>query len=319
MTYLQRLTTRLTEGLSRVPESFRRRQAEYLRNEQNEDGGFSGREGGSDLYYTGFALRGLSVLDELTEATAEKAGHYLQTKLHESASVVEFYSLLYSCLLVQLGGGGDVLVESSADWPDRVAAVLESFRAPDGGYGKSQGAASGSTYHTFLVGMTYELLGRPFPTTDKVIEFVESRQREDGGFVELKPMRRSGTNPTAAAIGTMQLIHGDAFDPDEHSEVADFLSELQSMEGGICANTRIPVADLLSTFTAGWTLEQLGQLDTINTDAALRYAKSLEHPEGGFKGGVWDGNIVDDELTPDQVRDVEYTFYGLGVLALLEA
>ncbi|MGF1577994.1 MAG: prenyltransferase/squalene oxidase repeat-containing protein [Gemmataceae bacterium] len=317
MTYLQKLTTRLTNGLSKIPDPIRKRHAEYLRTQQNEDGGFSGREGGSDLYYTGFALRGLSVLDELSEATAELAGTYLQTQLNESASVVEFYSLLYSCLLVQLGGGGDVLGESPADWPDRVAEVLESFRTSDGGYGKSQEAPSGSTYHTFLVGMTYELLGRPFPNPGAVTEFVFSRRREDGGFVELKPMRRSGTNPTAAAIGTFQLIQGDDFAPEEFTDVGEFLSQLQSMEGGICANTRIPVADLLSTFTASWTLEQFGQLHTINTDAALRYAKSLQHPEGGFKGGIWDGNIVDDQLTPDQVRDVEYTFYGLGVMALL--
>ena len=58
-TYLERLTLRLVDGLARLPAEFRARHAAYLSAAQNADGGFSGREGGSDLYYTSFALRGL--------------------------------------------------------------------------------------------------------------------------------------------------------------------------------------------------------------------------------------------------------------------
>ena len=60
--YLPRLTARLAEGLARLEPPRRDRHARYLRAAQNPDGGFSGREGDSDLYYTGFALRGLAVL-----------------------------------------------------------------------------------------------------------------------------------------------------------------------------------------------------------------------------------------------------------------
>ena len=42
-----------------LPEAARARHAGYLKSAQNSDGGFSGREGDSDLYYTAFALRGL--------------------------------------------------------------------------------------------------------------------------------------------------------------------------------------------------------------------------------------------------------------------
>ena len=55
--YLPRLTARLGNALARLPDEFRDRHAEFLRRCQNPDGGFPGREGGSDLYYTGFALR----------------------------------------------------------------------------------------------------------------------------------------------------------------------------------------------------------------------------------------------------------------------
>src|SRR5215472_15306231 len=99
--YLPRLTERLTEGLRRLPAEFRARHAAYLVARQNADGGFSGREGGSDLYYTGFALRGLAVLDALTPEVCNRAAAFLRASLARQASVVDFVSLLYACLLVQ--------------------------------------------------------------------------------------------------------------------------------------------------------------------------------------------------------------------------
>ena len=48
----------------------------------------------------------------------------------------------------------------------------------------------------------------------------------------------------------------------------DFLTEMRSEEGGLRANGRIPIADLLSTFTGGWTLYQLGALDRLVDEGA---------------------------------------------------
>lgn len=303
--YLQKLTTRLSEGMARLPRDLRARHAGFIRSFQTGDGGFTGREGGSDLYYTGFALRGLAILDELKPELLDRSAGFLRLCLTQSTSIVDFYSLLYSCLLIQSSGGPDVLADSPADWPDRVARALETFHTTDGGYAKAAGSKSGSTYHTFLVGMCYELLGRTFPASAEVIGFVESRRREDGGYVEIAPMKRSGTNPTAAAVGIMQLVKSDGFNPNEMSHVAEFLAQMPSMEGGLCANSRIPVADLLSTFTGVWTLEQLGALNRIDMAGAGAYVRSLEQPQGGFRGGIW-----------DECSDIEYTFYGLGMLAL---
>src|SRR5947209_6877302 len=206
--YLTDLQARLADGLARQPAAFRERHATFLRERQNPDGGFSGREGESDLYYTGFALRGLAVLDALTPEICDRAAAYLRGSLASRASVVDLFSLLYACLLVQASGGPDVLAGSASDWPDRVAATLETFRTPDGGYNKSPGATAASTYHTFLVGLCYELLARPVPRPEELVQFVLARRREDGGFVEVAPMRRSGTNPTAAGVGILQLVRG---------------------------------------------------------------------------------------------------------------
>ena len=45
----------------------------------------------------------------------------------------------------------------------------------------------------------------------------------------------------------------------------------------------------------------------LNAAKVLNYADEVEHPPGGFHGGLW-----------DEGYDVEYTFYGLGVLGLFE-
>src|SRR5205823_3344709 len=91
--YLQRLTTRLADGLARAPAAFRERHTAYLRAAQNADGGWSGREGGSDLYYTAFGLRGLAMLDSLAPAVTERAAAFLRHSLTQQASVVDFFSL----------------------------------------------------------------------------------------------------------------------------------------------------------------------------------------------------------------------------------
>jgi geranylgeranyl transferase type-2 subunit beta len=303
--YLHRLTVRLADGIDRLSEAFRRKQRKWMRLRQNVDGGFSGREGASDLYYTGFALRGLAVAQGLNPELCTRAAGFLRAKMAEPASVIDLFSLLVSCFLVTLGGGPDLLADAPADWPDRVADALESFRTADGGYAKAQGSASGSTYHTFLVLLARELLDRPAPRSEELVRFVRSRRRDDGGFVEIAPMRRSGTNPTAAAVGILQIT--GSLDDEDKVAVSDFLVRLPApFEGGLRANDRIPAADLLSTFTGSWTLAQLGALERIDTDAIRRYAESCATPEGGFRGGLWDEGV-----------DVEYTFYGIGTLGLL--
>jgi geranylgeranyl transferase type-2 subunit beta len=304
-TYLIELHARLAEGLARQNSAFRDRHVRFLRDRQNPDGGFSGREGDSDLYYTGFGLRGLAVLDALTPEICGRAATYLRGCLANRASVVDLFSLLYACALVQLGGGPDVLKDSVPDWPQRVAATLETFRTPDGGYNKSPGATAASTYHTFLVALCYELLGEPVPRGDELVDFVTARRRDDGGFVEVAPMRRSGTNPTAAGMGILQLNRGRNLPAEDVAPTIEFLARMPGMDGGLRANDRVPLSDLLSTFTGCWTLAQLGALDRVDLRQVAQFAQSVELEGGGFRGGLW-----------DDATDVEYTFYGLGVLAL---
>lgn len=301
--YLQRLTGRLIDGVDRLPAEFRRRHGAWVAARQNPDGGFSGREGGSDLYYTGFALRTLAVLQHLESDTCHRAATFLRTRIGQTTGVVDQFSFLVGALLVRVGGGPDVLGDSPETTPECVAAALETFRHPDGGYAKSPGGTTGSTYTTFLVALALELVGRIIPDPPRVVTFLRTRYR-DGGFVEISQMKRAGANPTAAAIGTLQLLA--ALDDPTRAAGSAFLARLASDDGGLRANDRIPAADLLSTFTGSWTLADLGELDRLDRGRLRTYAESLQGPDGGFRGGHWDTGY-----------DVEYTFYGIGVLGLL--
>lgn len=303
-TYLEQLTLRLAAGITELPEKVRQPHARYLLAAQRDDGGFAGREGGSDLYYTGFALRSLAMLGELYGPPAERAAAFLKSRLSGQESIVDFLSLVYGAMLIQSAAGIDVFASAEPGWQDAVAGALEKLRRPDGGYAKGAEGTASSTYHTFLVLLCLQLIDREPPEPAAIRGFLLSHRCEDGGFREIRASKRAGTNPTAAAIGALRIIGG--LNDDTRLDAIDFLAEMQTDEGGLRANTRIPIADLLSTFTGLLTLQDLGGVSEIDLTAAQRFAASLALEEGGFRGAEW-----------DPAHDVEYTFYGLGTLGLL--
>jgi len=304
MSYLGNLTLRLAVGAMRLEEPLRRRHAAYLADRQNPDGGFSGRQGPSDLYYTGFALRGLALLGLLDDAVARPAAAFLQERPAAPASSIDFLSLVYSTVLLEVTCGIDVFAAGGKDRRQTVIDTVAPLRREDGGYAKTARSGPSSTYHTFLVAACQQLVGAPLDRPERMAALVRSRQRSDGGFVELDQMTQSGANPTAAAVGLLRLL--EALDDSASRSATRFLAGMQNAEGGLRANTRVPVADLLSTFTGLVALADLDALSQVDAAATRRYVASLERPEGGFRGAAWDDDA-----------DVEYTFYGLATIALL--
>lgn len=303
--YLFQLADKVSRGLKEVEPERIEAHRTFLLTQQMPDGGFRGREGDSDLYYTGFAVRALAVTGGLEETDRDQVSGYLAMHQPLDLGVIDLLSWLYSALVVQAAGGADLLADAPSDFADRVSTRLEATRVTDGGYAKSTEGSAGSTYHSFMVALTYELIGQPIPRPNRLIQFLYDRQRDDGGFVEIAPMRRSGTNPTAAAVALLNSLGG--MDDDISDDVQGFLTDVVSSEGGFQANTRIPFADGLSTFTGLLTGQDLGRRDIIKPPQVLKWLESeIELPAGGFRGASW-----------DQQADAEYTFYGLGVLGLL--
>src|SRR4029079_8499944 len=303
-TYLEELTLRLAAGIAELTEEMRARHSRYLLSEQLDDCGFAGREGGSDLYYTGFALRSLAMLGELYGPPAERAAAFLRSRLSRPESIVDFLSLIYGASLIDSAAGIDVFVSADPQGREAVAAALENLRREDGGYAKGAEGTASSTYHTFLVLLCQQLIGRPTPDPNGIVTFLQSQRSEEGGFREIRASKRAGTNPTAAAIGALKIL--DALDESTRLDTMDFLAEMQTDEGGLRANTRIPIADLLSTFTGLQTLQELGGEQEIDLGEVRKFVNSLSLEDGGFHGAIW-----------DQAHDVEYSFYGLGCMGLL--
>ena len=310
--YLQELTVRLAEGMGQIAEDLRQLHTDYLLAAQQSDGGFAGRMGGSDLYYTAFALRGLSILGELYGTVAEKSAAYLREQLLSHQTIVDFFSLFYAANLLKVSAGIDIFSTADPNWPDQVATFLETLRRPDGGYSKAPEGHAGSTYHTFLVVLVLQLLDRPLPEPESVVRFLQSHLEDDGGWREIRVSKRAGTNPTAAAAATLKIIaqNFDGLGELDHQTkeiTIDFLCEMQTDEGGLRSNTRIPIADMLSSFTGGLTLSDLKSFEELDVDLFRKFVYSLQLSDGGFRAAAW-----------DEAHDVEYTFYGLGCLALLE-
>ncbi|HUP80343.1 MAG TPA: prenyltransferase/squalene oxidase repeat-containing protein [Pirellula sp.] len=302
--YLQRLTVQLTAGAAMLPDSVLDPHARFILSQQRRDGGWSGREGESDLYYSGFALRSLAILGLLTGEVANAAGRFLLSRTEKQESVIDLLSLVYGAALIEASTEKNPLDGVAVNWQGRVTDLLTSLRQRDGGFARTAQASLGSTYQTFLVAICLELMGHPLPMDDPSVAFLLSQRRDDGGFLEVRVAKRSGTNPTAAAIGALRTLN--ALPASIAKDAADFLVELQSDEGGFQANTRMPLPDLLSTFTSCVTLWETDSLERVDTTRAWRYGQSMARSGGGFAGF---------ELDPSE--DVEYTFYGLGLLSLL--
>jgi geranylgeranyl transferase type-2 subunit beta len=300
------MTLRLAAGAMRLPGALRRTHGDFLVAAQNADGGFSGREGPSDLYYTGFALRGLALLGRLDEDIASQAVGFLRQQVEKSLPTVDFLSLVLSAVLLEAVTGIDVYAQAGRDRTQTLLETTSRFRRSDGGYAKTERSGASSTYHTFLVTACLELAGAQVADPERTAALMRSRQRPDGGFVELDGLEHSGTNPTAAAIGLLRLLN--ALDEPTRSQSSRFLAAMQNGEGGLRANTRIAIADLLSTFAGLTAMADLEGLATIDAAAARRYVEYLQVPDGGFRGAAWDDRA-----------DLEYTFYGLGTLALLQS
>ena len=304
--FLLRLTKRLASELRRLDPERAARHVDFILRFRQSDGGFAGREGGSDLYYTSFAVRALALLDALDHSRCQDIATYLKSAAaaRREYSLIDLVSWLYSVITVQLIGNLEPLAGDAESFADEVTASLEAFRRPDGGYAKTNEGGVGSVYHTFLVALCYELLGRSLPDLAGVERFVLSRRRDDGGFVEIGQMKRSGANPTAAAAALLKRF--GSLDDQTVRGIETFLTNVRGDEGGFRANTQIPFCDLLSTFTGLLTASELGFAERIDAESCLRFVNKLERGEGGFRGAAWDDGA-----------DPEYTFYGLGALALL--
>ncbi len=294
--FLAALDGALKTGARSLGQALRNHITQYVSVCQSPDGGFCGRQGRSDLYYTDFGLRTLRLVHN-HPVPPTKAMPFVAAGHHQPNDVLECFSVLN---IWRMMGSDEAKYTLNLD---QIMLVLSGQHLPGGGYSRPNDTVV-SAYHTFLAMLCYEILDVDIPDKDGIIRALNGLRRSDGGYCETAGEPCSQTNATAAAVACLTLL--GAINADESAQTAAFLANMQSPGGGLRAIPLIDEADLLSTFTGMVCLSGLDDLERLDLPQTARFISSLLTSDGGFRASASDGEA-----------DIEYTYYGLGSLSLL--
>ena len=268
--------------------------AEFTAGRINRDGGFRGRTGKSDLYYTVFGIESLIALGARIDR--DQVLGYLD-QFADGRSL----DLVHLACLARCRANLRPPEHVEDELNERIAHRLEFHRCADGGYSNSMRAKSGTAYACFLALGAWQDLKLEIPNPTGLIDCILSLQRPDGSFANDATIQTGSTPATAAAITTLHYLNCPPPTPS-----VQWLLARSRATGGFLAAPAAPIPDLLSTATAIHALS-LAQtpLDDIK-QPTLEFIDSLWSTEGAFAG-----NWLDETL------DCEYTYYGLLALGHL--
>jgi len=290
-----RTVSRASDALGESVDTVR----DFLRRQSAQDGGFQGRDGRSDLYYTVFGLEASLALN--ADIPYDRVANYLgRFGTGESRDFVHL-ACLGRCRADMADTRSQVI---DARTREGMAEHLQSYRAEDGGFNAAVPAERGSAYGSFLALGACQDLGIACPDPDRMVASIQSLQMPDGGYANEASMTVSATAATAAAICVLHYLNR----PVPESAVRR-LHEQTHPQGGFTAirlSGAPAIPDLLSTATALHTLSLVGAAQDDMREKHLDYLDSLWTAEGGFRGH-W----------ADDVVDCEYTYYGLLSLGCL--
>lgn len=266
----------------------------FLRSRLSPEGGFLDRNDKPDLYYTVFGLEGLQALS-VDAATLPDVRPWLKP-----FGDGERQDFVHLCCLARCWANAG-MADFSAASREALAARIEAFRCPDGGYHQAPGRAKGSAYGCLLAWGAYQDLGGMPPEPWRLAECMGGLRTPDGAWSNEPGIPVGSTTATAAMVALHR--HMDMAPP---AEAVDWLMRQCLPAGGFLALPAAPIPDLLSTAVA------LHALDAVQADYSrlkepcLDFVDSLWDATGGFHG-----NWTDDML------DCEYTYYGMLALGHL--
>lgn len=255
--------------------------AAYVEGQWDAAGGFHGRDGRPDLYYTLFGAECLEVLDR---PMPQGFSSYLRTFNEGEDLDLVHRSCLARCLALTDDGVSDS-VHRTAVTQRLVDRAL---------------AEPPSVYGAFVTRLALEDLSQPVPEALAWRPTLEALQTADGGYAE-QGLGQDGTTPVTAAAAVLKAGTGH-----DDPALADWLLARRSWMGGFHATPQAPVPDLLSTATALFALRRMGRNVADLAEDGLAFIETLWHDSGGFVGHLGDG-----------LPDCEYTFYGLLALGAL--
>ena len=316
---LTRLHTVLIQALPTIGRAELDRHRGFLLETRSRSGGWAGRQGETDLYYTRFACRALQVLDGWGDSLVqdlEPSLQWLRSRGWQVADCVEGFCLA-DCMAVCHAAG-------LSPWPDaellciadHLGEVIQRHHA-QGGCARTPGARPCFT-HTLLARLTLMALeelcpqrsakapagGFSFLDQGVLAEFISGRLLPGGGVADTDPAGPSQTPATAAAA----VLLAFAPEPSQHlsEDLQRFLLAMQQEDGGFSLTADLPESDMLATCSALVGLHLLGGLPGAKLSAAARFVTNCRAAQGGFRARALDA-----------VADTEYSYYGLCSLGLL--
>jgi geranylgeranyl transferase type-2 subunit beta len=275
----------LGQGAVDLGDGFRALQVGKILSFAMDGGGFRGRGGPADPYYADFACRSLKLL--APEHTAiQEAASWVSELSPAPKDAIDAFSRT------------NVLRMAGRALPDIDARKILSSQALGNGLFSRLGERQPSAYNTFLANLTLAALGDPIEVSGLEQLLI------DGGFGDMPGETVPQTSATAAAVSV--LLMSGTLKPDTSDGVCEFLCSMQASDGGFLAHPAAPHSDLLSSYVAYLSLVMLGGEEAADVQGLGRFLRGVALPDGGFLScGL------------DTETDVEYTFYGLGLLCLL--
>ncbi len=265
----------------------------YIQSQQNSDGGFKGRDGRSDLYYTLFGLECMQALNQTIDY--KKLESFLRP-FYDNENL-DFIHLI--CLVRSLNK-----IPQLKDKELKLKTLfnrVSKCRTDDGGYKLSKEDTHTSIYASFLSYIAHDECKIKFPNIDAMFDSLETSTTKDSAYAD-QPGLRNGTTTVTAAVSIL-LSQYDKLNDDT---LINWLQKQYSPHGGFKASPLAPIPDLLSTGTSLFALHTLGiDLSKIK-EQTFEFIETVWSDKGGFCGHLF-----------EEEPDTEYTFYGLLSLGIL--
>jgi len=293
----------------------------FIKSKKHPDGGFMDRAGNQDPYYSVFGYT-LAYLTNIELDTKKELDYLLSWSKNRQIDFIHAISLLRSYYIVLaihkkkywkwvkfLSKLNFVRTQVEKKIVRQVRRegkhwieILEGYRSKDGGFNQNKSNAKNATvYATFLAWGLWQDLSVNKKVTSKLINCILPLKKSDGSFVnDIKS--KSGVT-TATAAGICMLKSGKL----NVNDSIDWLKKQILPVGGFLAAEGLPIADLLSTSTALLALTLDGEKLTSFSNKLKEFINLHWDTSGGFFGSI-----------ADQIPDVEYTYYGLLALGLME-
>ncbi|MEQ1751721.1 MAG: prenyltransferase/squalene oxidase repeat-containing protein, partial [Prosthecobacter sp.] len=210
--------------------------ADFLKTRLHPDGGFMDRADKPDLYYSVFGIEGLMALQQ--PLPVEIMRSWL-TKCGDG----EGLDFVHLCCLARcwagLGGG------LTAEQRSALAARIENYRAPDGGYHQSPGRKNGSAYGCLIAWGAYQDLGMLPPDALSIARCMDSLETPDGAWSNEPGLTLGSTTATSAMLSLYRHMQM----PPPPASVEWLVRQCLPV-GGFLAIPGAPIPDLLSTAVA---------------------------------------------------------------------